>query len=394
MRHSLLFILGFILWIAVLTDGFVTIIQPRYVHPLRYFSGLFYRVAWQSCAWVARRLPPNQFRARALASFGPLSVVGLLALWGMLVIFAFACMYEGLGARFLHSNGQPVRFEGLLYMSGSTFLTLGLGDIVSPDFTGRLLMICEAATGLMFLSAVVSYLPTLDAAYAQREVGNLLLQSRGGISRSGIAFLHSYFSTQRDSLLPADLHDAERWFAGIHQSHVSHPIVAYYRAHRWGTSWLISFAQVMDACAILMAHDQHPSARQARFTFRTGLRLITDILTVLGIKPPHAPVTRFSPDMLPQLNQRLDRTCGLTLDPQAAGRLFRLSQIYDVPLVALANWLVIPLPPWNSDLGEVSWLDHAIEIALQSHDPDPDPDPDHHPAQGSLPPPESRDDRP
>jgi hypothetical protein len=98
----------------------------------------------------------------------------LLALWGGLMVFAFALIYHGLGPRFQATSGQ-VGFGTLLYMSGSTFLTLGLGDLTTPDPAGRLFMVLEAGSGFTFLALVITYMPVLHQAYAAREVGSLLI---------------------------------------------------------------------------------------------------------------------------------------------------------------------------------------------------------------------------
>jgi hypothetical protein len=75
----------------------------------------------------------------------------LLVTWAGLIISAFALIYQGLGPRFQAAAGS-VGFGTLIYMSGSTFLTLGLGDVMSLDPFGRLFMILESGNGYIFLS--------------------------------------------------------------------------------------------------------------------------------------------------------------------------------------------------------------------------------------------------
>ena len=110
----------------------------------------------------------------------------LLALWGGLMILAFALIYHGLGPRFQAASG-PVGFGTLLYMSGSTFLTLGLGDVTTLDPAGRLFMVLEAGSGFTFLALVITYMPVLHQAYVAREVGSLLIRSRAVRERIYIA---------------------------------------------------------------------------------------------------------------------------------------------------------------------------------------------------------------
>ena len=84
-------------------------------------------------------------------------------------------------------EGETVRRVGvgtLLSMSGSTFLTLGLGDVTSADLIGRLFILLEAGSGYTFLALIVTYMPLLDQVYESREVGNLLIHSRAGRPRA------------------------------------------------------------------------------------------------------------------------------------------------------------------------------------------------------------------
>ena len=126
------FAVGFLVWCAVLWDGFASVILPRTVDPTRRLSGRFIRRSWRLWASAGRRILQPDLQLTFLAVYGPLSVMLLLALWGGLMIVAFAMMYHGMGPRFQASAG-PIGFETLLYMSGSTFLTLGLGDVTSSD---------------------------------------------------------------------------------------------------------------------------------------------------------------------------------------------------------------------------------------------------------------------
>ena len=180
-------ILGLSIWIGVLWDGFASVVLPRTVSPQRRLSGSFTRLSWWLWAWVARRIGRPDLRLSFLAVYGPLSVILLLVLWGGLIILAFALIYQGIGGRWQAVNGT-IGFGTLLYMSGSTSLTLGLGDVASPDPYGRLFILFEAASGYVFLALIITYMPLLDQAFGSREVGNLLIFSRAGRPPGAIQF--------------------------------------------------------------------------------------------------------------------------------------------------------------------------------------------------------------
>src|SRR5690349_6471353 len=123
------FTVGLLTWCGVLWDGFATVVLPRTVTPMRRTSGRFYRWSW--------------------------------FLWSGLMIVAFALIYHALGPRFQSAAGS-VGFGTLLYMSASTFLTLGLGDVTSPDAVGRLFILLEAGSGYIFLALIITYMPVLE----------------------------------------------------------------------------------------------------------------------------------------------------------------------------------------------------------------------------------------
>jgi hypothetical protein len=341
---------GLLIWCGVLWDGFATIVLPSTVAPMRRLAGRFYKWSWRLWSAIGRRMRESDLRLSFLAIYGPVSVLVLLVLWAGLLIFAFAMIYHGLGDRFQADRGS-LGFGALLYMSGSTFFTLGLGDITSTDPLARLYMILEAGTGYVFLALIITYMPVLDQAYGAREVGNLLIHARAGHPRGAIKLLRRYSGTDLSEILRVNLREAERWMAETLQSHLSHPVLTFYRAHHWGQSWLVSLTTLLDSSALLIGSGDGLLAAQARFTYLMGLRLLKDLTDGLGIEVDPRCRIRLTEADLPTLPVRL-RVSGitLTLGPTASNRLIRLVRRYDVYLFALSTWLVIPLPPWMSTI--------------------------------------------
>jgi hypothetical protein len=337
---------GVLIWCGVLWDGFATIVLPRTVDPTRRLSGRFTRWSWRLWASVACRIRQPGLQLNVLAVYGPLSVMLLLAIWGGLIIVAFALIYQGWGPQFPASAG-PVGFGTLLYMSGSTFLTLGLGDVTASDPVGRLFTMLEAATGYIFLAMIITYMPLLDQAYGAREVGNLLIHSRAGRPPGAIRLLHRYAGADRSEVLRINLREAERWMAETLESHLGHPVLSFYRAQHLGRSWLVSLATTLDSCALLIVGGAGFPAAQARLTYRMGVRLLEDLTEALGIAVDPRCRSRLSETDLPALVAATkDWRLTLTLGSDSAPELLRLVRRYDGHLVTLSAWLVIPLPSW------------------------------------------------
>jgi hypothetical protein len=335
---------GLFLWIFILWDGFATVVLPRTVAPMRRLSGRFNRWSWRLWAAVGRRLEPPELCLSFMAVYGPISVMVLLILWAGMIIVAFALIFHALGPR-IQAAGGRVGPGMLLYTSASTFLTLGLGDVTSADSIARLFIILETGTGYVFLGLIITYMPLLDQAYGAREVGNLLIQSRAGRPPGAIKLLHRYSGAEHSEVLRGNLRESERWMAEVLQTHLSHPVLSFYRAQHWGQSWLVSVATILDSCTLLIVGGEGRVAEQARLTYRMGLHLLRDLTNALAITVDPRSRGRLTESDLAALVARLE-AAGLTLGPAAGGELLRLVHRYDVYLVALSTWLVIPLPPW------------------------------------------------
>ena len=270
----------------------------------------------------------------------------LLVIWAGLAVVAFALIYQGSGSRFLE-KGSPVGFGTLLYMSGSTFLTLGLGDVTSADSLGRMFMIFEAATGFVFLGLIITYMPLLDQAYASREVGSLLLQSRAGKPPNAVRLLRRYAGTDRSEILRGNLREGEHWMADILQSHLSHPVLCFYRAQHYGQSWLVSLTTLLDTCSLLIVGGEGLVREQARLTYRMGLLLLADLASALELTVPTRVDTRLTEADLPALRAALSSEgIALRLGPTEGTELVRINHRYDVYLHVMSRWLMITLPPW------------------------------------------------
>jgi hypothetical protein len=339
-------VFGLVVWLSVLWDEFATVVLPRTVAPMKRLSGRFNRLSWRLWAAMGRRVSQRDHQLIFLAVYGPISVMLLLVIWGGLMIVAFAMIYQGLGPR-LHGESGPLGFGALLYASASTFLTLGLGDVTFADPMARTFFILEAGTGYVFLGLLITYMPVLEQAYASREAGNLLIHSRAGHPPGAIKLLHRYSAPDRQELLRGNLRDGEDWLAEIHQTHLSHPVLSFYRAQHWGQSWLVSVTTLLDSCALLIVGADGIPAEQAKLTYRMGLHLLKDLTDALGLAPDPRSRGRLTEADVPALIAAMEASAiPWTVGLRQAVQLLRLVRRYELYLMPLSEWLVIPLPDW------------------------------------------------
>ncbi len=103
----------------------------------------------------------------------------LIGFWALALVLAYAMLQWAAGSS-LGGPGIPGTFRTDLYYSGTTFFTLGLGDITPQTSIARIMSVAEAGTGFGSLAVIIAYLPTLYGGFSQREVNISLLDARAG----------------------------------------------------------------------------------------------------------------------------------------------------------------------------------------------------------------------
>jgi hypothetical protein len=172
-------ILGFSLILISLWDAFETVILPRRVTRRVRLTSLFYSSIWVPWSGLVRLIARKRRRDKYLGLFGPLSLLFLLGIWAVGLIVGYALLFWSAGAH-LNVTGEHISFSTYLYLSGTTFFTLGYGDITPLFPMGRTLAVIEAANGFGLLAIVISYLPILYQAFSRREASISLLDARAG----------------------------------------------------------------------------------------------------------------------------------------------------------------------------------------------------------------------
>jgi hypothetical protein len=173
-------ILAFALILVILLEAFETIILPRRVSRRFRLTRLFYIITWMPWAAMARAIKNHKRREGVLAYFGPLSLLLLLVFWGASLMLGFGLLLWSGGSALVAQDGRPPDFWTDLYISATTFFTLGLGDVIPKSVFARAVTALECGTGFGFLAALIGYLPTIYQAFSRREANISLLDARAG----------------------------------------------------------------------------------------------------------------------------------------------------------------------------------------------------------------------
>ena len=336
---------GAVLLLGVLWDAFETMILSRRVSRGVRVTTLFYRATWRPWAAAARRMAPGRGRENFLTVYGPLSLVFLIALWAVSLVFAFALLHWGAGDNVAGPGGQG--FWTTVYMSRTTLFTLGLGDVVPMTTFARFLTVAETGTGFAFLALVISYLPVLSQAFSRREVSIALLDARAGSPPTCSELLRRHSLEKAPDAIDALLSEWERWSAEVLESHISFPVLAFYRSQHDNQSWVAALTTILDACALVIAAVPKGPVRGARLTFAMARHAVADMCNVLGQRPRPPQPDRLPHDELNRLRQTLE-LAGVPweADERAERQLTELRAMYEGHVNALAEFLVMPLPRW------------------------------------------------
>jgi hypothetical protein len=340
------FAAGVAVFLIVIWDAFESIILPRRVTRRFRLTRLFYRNTWRSWKFAVRFVPSKKSRETLLGFYGPISLLFLIAIWAVGLVLGFGLMQYGAGSALNLSGAQP-RFTTDLYFSGTTFFTLGLGDIVPRSGFARVLVVTEAGFGFGFLAVIIGYLPFIYGSFSKREVNISLLDSRAGTPPTAGELLrrHSYLHGQE--ALRELLKDWELWSAELMESHLSYPVLAYFRSQHDNQSWVASLTSILDTCAIVMAGIEGACERQAELTFAIARHAVVDLSQVFGTAPRSLPHDRLPAQDLRRIRDILAQH-GLKLrdDADADRRLVDLRGMYEPYIHSLAVYLNQSLPPW------------------------------------------------
>ncbi len=353
--HVLAVLFGIVFLAGVLLDAFQTIILPR--RPVGRFriTRLFFLVTWGPWKWLVGHWPAKRSREQMYSFYGPSSLLLLFGVWAVLLMSAYALIYFGMHMPFndpTHPVSVVQRLRSCFYVSGTTIFTLGLGDVLPTTHTARLLIVAEAGTGLGFVALVIGYVPVLYTAFSTREIAVALLDARAGSPPTAGELLFRHNFNGGHQALTALLADWERWCAEMLETHISYPILCYYRSQHDNQSWLAALTAVLDTCALLITTIEGPSARQAQLTFAIGRHTLVDLGHVFRQEKQEQALRKEMPARLG--DEEFARLCDLLAqagfslcgDLGARERLKAIRLLYEPHACAMANYLRLQLPAW------------------------------------------------
>jgi hypothetical protein len=339
---------AFALIVLVLWDVFETVVLPRRVNRPFRLTRFFYRSTWRPVSHFGRRMPNSARRETLLAYFGPFTFILLLVAWASILVVGYAGLQWAFGSQF-SAPESAVSFWTDLYVSATTFFTLGLGDVVPRSGASRTLVVIEVANGFGLIALVIGYLPALYQAFSRREVNISLLDARAGSPPSAGELLRRHNGSETWESLEKLLREWERWSAELMESHLSYPVLAYFRSQHDSQSWVAAITAILDTCALILAGFEGKTAHQAQLTFAIARHAVVDLSQVFFTEPHPPQQDRLSSADWQRLHTLLAAIGAPdTSRDDAEARVRQIRALYEPYANALAEYLLMPLPPWLS----------------------------------------------
>jgi hypothetical protein len=323
---------GVLLIALMLSEFFVTFLLPRRVRRDPRIARSFNRLLWRPWRALARRLSPAAADTW-LGLFGPLALLVNLAVWALGLLIGFGLLEYAVG-------GPP--FWSRFLISSGLFISAG----AAGGSTGvHIVELFEAATGVGVLFIVIGYMPSVYVAFSRRETAVSQLATRGGSPPAAATLLHRAAGRERWRDLERDLQSWEEWAAELMETHLSYPLLAWYRSQHVNQNWLAALTAMVDVAAFVKTTVANEDVEAADITFRIGRHALADLALQFRLEPIE--VDRLSDEDFDDLFAVVERSAVANVDRDTARRrLDRLRREYEPNAQALSEFLVLDLPPW------------------------------------------------
>lgn len=336
-------LLSLVLIGLMLAEFFVTFLLPRRVKREPRIARQLFAVFWKPWRALASRLP-KAAADTMLGLFGPLGLLGVLVVLSFGVVVGFTGLQWANHSHLGGAGGADIGDD--LYFSAGSFLSVSTP--LSPgDAFAKVLQIGEAAAGFAVLFISIGYLPALFQAFSRREIAVSQLDPRAGSPPTAGALLVR--SGQRGGWQHLDgyLAQWETWSAELMETHLSYPVIGYFRSQHVNQNWLAALTTVVDTCAFSIAYAPEGSVEAAELTFAIGRHALADLALTYRAPMAHTLPDRLASEELAELRSRLQSGgLALTAEEGAQSQLDELRQSYEPYAIAMARHLALPLPGW------------------------------------------------
>ncbi|HZQ83617.1 MAG TPA: hypothetical protein VFA83_02205 [Acidimicrobiales bacterium] len=337
-------VVGFAVAVGTFGSAIRTVVLPRGNAPriTRQVFKTMRRLFWLR---VGPR-PTYERIDRVLAPFAPVSLIMLVFVWLALVMLGYAGIYLG-------DAGRSI--SDAIILSGSSLLTLGF---VHPGHVGGVLIVLtEAAVGLVIIALLITYLPSIYGAFSRREQMVAFMDTRAGSPPSAPALIIRFWAIEWLQEISDLWAPWETWFIDLQETHTTFPSLAFFRSPEPDQSWVTSAGVMLDTASLAVSAVDRPRDSTAELFIRSGYlalrRIAAQFPALISFPTDPAPSDPISiaREEFDEVWRRLE-AAGVPLvdEPDDAWVAFKGWRVnYDAVLIGLARLTNAPYAPWISD---------------------------------------------
>jgi hypothetical protein len=340
--HVLAGLAGGVLILAMLSEFFVAFMLPRRVKRDPRIARGIYQALWRPWRATAAVFSPAA-EDTMLGFFGPLALLVELVVWVVGIMVGFALLHWAFGSEL---GTGSFTFGDDLYFSAGAFLSAAV-NLVAVGSSAKALSLAEAATGVGVLFIVIGYLPSIYFAFSRREIAVSQLASRAGTPPTALHLLRRIAEGDRWDQLRDYLGEAEGWVAEMMETHLSYPLLAYYRSQHVNQNWLAALTTIVDTSAAIIAALPEGVPAVAEQTYAIGRHALSDLGHTFQV--PSVEADRLTDDAFQDIWGALEShpLRGETVDLETMRRrLDHLRDAYEPNAIGLSIALALALPGW------------------------------------------------
>ncbi|PJJ48658.1 hypothetical protein [Hymenobacter chitinivorans] len=210
-------------------------------------------------SFLASRYQTYAKRDRIMALYAPVALVMLPIVWLLILSVAYTFIFWALG------EGSFIRSY---LLSSSSLLTLG--SVEAATVPVSIATYSEATFGLLLITLLISYLPTMYQAFTRRELVVARVELRCGTNRTATELL---LWLNRSGNLADDGPQWkvwEEWFVEIEETHTSLPILSFFRSPQPGRSWVTTADLILETAAVIISTVDQKRDPEMELCFKAG----------------------------------------------------------------------------------------------------------------------------
>src|SRR5256714_1923946 len=283
--------LGLLLIGLVLYDVFQAVIVPRPSTSGLGFARYIVAVSWRVWRRYGESISRADKRERRLGAYAPFVLVFLLFFWGAVLILGYRLVLDGLRDQV---TPRPPDLWTSLYFAGTSFITIGFGDVTPVGPAARVVALAAGATGLVLVALAITLIFSLYASFQRREVLVVTLDSPAGAPPSGVQLLESMGQLKLTDDLPALFLSWEKWAAEVLDSHLAYPLLCFFRSSHDNESWVSALGALLDAATLCLTTVEGCPEGRAKLLLAIGGHLVEDVSRYFRIPHEHGVIVERS----------------------------------------------------------------------------------------------------